>query len=442
MLGTPRLIDRYVPFFFTKGEAGSAKTLVYGVFRTVMIIALFIGLLTYLFSDYMGRSVFTNMQLARILGIMSMSIPLLAFIQLVSFTFVGFKELRYQGYVEYITYPLLLLFFAMIALIGGYGLIAWTWMYVFSIFGASFLSLWFLKKHVLSFFKHFTCKAISVKDMVSFSWPLSLHTILLIILGQTDSLLLGYFQPPEDVGIYRIYFLLSSILAIVHDSIGKIYKPVISGHAVEMQIEQIQDIYMRVSRWSISVNMFIIGLFLSLGNTLVEILFSKNYSIDIGCFYILLCGQFFNSAFGHQARSLEAFSRVRLMLLNSVIFVSVTLSLDLILIPRYGIYGAAIANASGLLITNLLSYTEIYLLYHIGLFHTGYVRVLLASLLLVGLLVGTRFVIGFDASIFLNIISALGFTVVYLFVFLTALCDENDKQLLKDFRNWIKKFPG
>jgi O-antigen/teichoic acid export membrane protein len=442
MLGTPRLIDRYVPFFNSRGEEGSAKTLIYGVFRIVLIIALFMGLLVYLLSDHVGKSVFSNLQLSHVLAIISTSIPLLAFIQLVSFTFVGFKELRYQGYVEYITYPLLMLSFATIALLGGYGLITWTWMYVFSLFGASCLSCWFLKKHVLGFFKRFSRKAISVKEMISFSWPLSLHTILLIILGQTDSLFLGYFRPPEDVGIYRIYFLLASILAIVHDSIGKIYKPVVSGHAARMEVDSIRDIYQRVSKWSITVNMFLIGLFLTLGNTLVETLFSKNYSLAIGCFYILLCGQFFNSAFGHQGRSLEAFGRVRLMLINSATFVMVTLTLDLILIPRYGIYGAAIANASGLLVTNLLSYAEIYFLYRISLLHAKYIRVFVVLLLLAGLTVGTRFVIGPDAGNVFNILSALGFSILYLIVFSMVVCDENDRWLLKRIYNRIKNLPG
>ena len=72
--------------------------------------------------------------------------------------------------------------------------------------------------------------------------------------------------------------------------------------------------------------------------------------LAIGSFCILLCGQFVNSALGHQGKSLEAFGNVRLLLANGTTFLGVTLFLDLLLIPRYGIYGAAIGSSSGLVV--------------------------------------------------------------------------------------------
>ena len=136
---------------------------------------------------------------------------MLAFIQLVSFTFIGFKELRYQGYVEYVTYPLLMIGFALIALVYGYGLVAWTWMYIFSLLGASMLGFWLLRKVIFQPLSWTRRKHISVREIAAFSWPICINSLLLIIISQAGVLLLGYFRTPEEVAVYRIYFLLASI---------------------------------------------------------------------------------------------------------------------------------------------------------------------------------------------------------------------------------------
>ena len=127
----------------------------------------------------------------------------------------------------------------------------------------------------------------------------------------------------------------------------------------------------------------------------VETLFSKNYSLAIGCFYILLCGQFINSALGHQGKSLEAFGSVRLLLANGITFLGVTLFLDLLLIPRYGIYGAAIGSSSGLVVANLLAYAEVHNLYRLNLMDTEYFRVMIILLITITALVVMRWLIGY-----------------------------------------------
>ena len=430
LLGTPRVLDRFISFFNASGDQGKTKTLIYGIFQIVLAISFVMALLIYFLSGYIGQSLFANPQLSNILRIMSLSVPMLAFIQLVSFTFIGFKELRYQGYVEYVTYPLLMLGFALIALVCGYGLVVWTWMYIFSLLGASMLGFLFLTTITFRLLKRTSRKPISVREIAAFSWPVCINALLIIIIGHATLLLLGYFRTPEEVAIYRIYFLLASILSIVHDSIGRIYKPIVSGHVANMEREKIREIYQRVSKWSITINMFFIGLFITLGQTLIQTLFSREYGAAFYSFAILLGGQFVNSVLGHQGKSLEAFGNVRLLLVNGTTLLVVTLFLDLLLIPRYGIYGAAIASASGLMAANMLAYTEVQTLYGLNLLDSKYFKIVMLLLITIFSLLATRWLIGFSNVGIANILAALGFLLFYVPLVIWVICDEHDRWIL------------
>lgn len=438
LFGTPRVLDRFIAFFNASGDLGKTKTLIYGVFRIVLAAGVIIGLLTYFLAEFIGQFLFTNPQLSSILKIMSISLPMTAFIQLVSFTFIGFKELRYQGYVEYLAYPLLMICFATIALLGGYGLITWTWMYVVSLFGSSLLGLWFFSRITLRLLCKTAKKTISVREIASFSWPVCVNALLIIIIGHAAVLILGYFRPPEEVAVYRIYFLLASILSVVHDSIGRIYKPVVSGHVAAMQKEQIREIYRRVSKWSITINVLFIGLFITLGQTLIQTLFSRDYGGAFYSFLILLCGQFVNSALGHQGKSLEAFGNVRLLLLNGVTLLLVTLIFSLLLIPRYGVYGAAIASASGLIAANLLAYTEVQSLYRLNLLNARYFRVVVLLLATISALLAIRWFIGSGKVGLANALAAAGFLLIYVPLAIGVICDEHDRWILRGVYDKIR----
>jgi O-antigen/teichoic acid export membrane protein len=69
---------------------------------------------------------------------------------------------------------------------------------------------------------------------------------------------------------------------------------------------------------------------------------------------ILAIGQLVNVGTGTAANLLVMAGRARLTLVTSIVFLAVSLALDLLLIPRHGLLGAAVANASAMLMVNLL----------------------------------------------------------------------------------------
>ena len=264
---------------------------------------------------------------------------------------------------------------AAITFIAGWGLAAWTRMYVLSLFGTSLLGLWFLRTRIRPVLSKISGNPVPLHEMVSYAWPMSITGLIVLFLAQVNTLLLGYFQSVEEVGIYRIYWSLALIMTVIQDSLGRIYKPTVSVHAAKQDFAAIREIYKRTAKWSILINVFVAGLFAILGRLIIALFFAPEYTIYFTAFLIMIGGQLTNSVFGFQARTLEALRSVRLLLLNNVIRLVLNVGLALLIIPLFGIYGAAITAAFTTMTLNVISYLEIRILYKIKLFDRDYLRI-------------------------------------------------------------------
>jgi len=374
LFGTPKVLNRFIPFYDSAGEKGKAKTLIYGLLYITMLLGLIIGPILFAISGFLSHSLFQNPGLDPILKVMVPSVPMLAFIQLVSFTFVGYKELRYQVYIQHITLPTLKIVLGIAVFTAGYGLLGWTWIYVISLLFSSFLALWFFKRHISSALSEIAKLPVSFREIVSYSWPLSITSIILIFLGQIDFLFLGYYRPTEEIGTYRIYIYLVASLGLTLASFAQIYKPVISGLISKEGFNEIGNTYKKVSKWIFLINAFVLLVFLLFGTPIMSNFFGKSYLIAPSALSILAVGRFLNSSFGPEGMTLEAYGNTKLSLLNSMIMLGTNVGLDYLLIPEYGIIGAAIATASSITLGGLAGLIEIYLLYQLQPYTLQYLK--------------------------------------------------------------------
>ena len=306
LAGTPSILERFIAFFNASMEQGKTKTIVFTIFPIVFAFSFICSVVTYISSSFIAHSIFLNDQLYEVLKLMAFSIPTLAFLQLVSSTFIGFKELRYHSIIQYVTLPILMIILAAITFIAGWGLAAWTRMYVLSLFGTSLLGLWFLRTRIRPVLSKISGNPVPLHEMVSYAWPMSITGLIVLFLAQVNTLLLGYFQSVEEVGIYRIYWSLALIMTVIQDSLGRIYKPTVSVHAAKQDFAAIREIYKRTAKWSILINVFVAGLFAILGRLIIALFFAPEYTIYFTAFLIMIGGQLTNSVFGFQARTLEA----------------------------------------------------------------------------------------------------------------------------------------
>lgn len=363
LLGTHKSLDRYIPLYNVAGEPGKIKSLLGLTFQVAFIGSLVVGSVVFLGADFLGRVVYDNPTLTSLLRIIIFSIPLLAVIMIVVYAFAGYKELRYHVYLKQFLEPALKIVFIILISILGLGIIEWTWFYLFALLITSGTGIIFLATRILHPLKDISREKISLSEIVGYSWPISISSILIIIIGQVDYLILGIYHPAAFVGIYRIYIQIAVLLQLLLSSPARIYKPVISELILEDDLTDIRDTYRRISKWVLSLTALGFLVILLYGARVIGLFFTEAYVVFPIALTILALGSLLKASFGPGGMTLEAFGNTKLILLNSVVMLLTNVGLGFILIPKYGIVGAAISTGATLAIGGLISFLEICFLY-------------------------------------------------------------------------------
>lgn len=365
LLGTHKALDRFIPFFNVAGEPGKIKSLLGFTFKLAFIGSLVVGSAIFLGADFLGGVIYDNPTLTSLLRIVVYSIPLLAVIMIVTYAFAGYKELRYHVYLKQLLEPTLKIVFIILVSILGLGLIEWTWFYLFALLITAGAGILFLATRILRPLREFPREEISISEIVGYSWPISISSILIIIVGQVDYLILGVYHPAASVGIYRIYIQITVLLQLILGSIARVYKPVISELILQGNLSEIRETYRRISKWVLSLTLLGFLVILLYGGRVIGLFFTDDYAAFPIALTILTLGTLLKSSFGPGGVTLEAFGNTKLILINSIVMLLSNVGLDFLLIPKYGIVGAAIATGATLFIGGLIAFLEIYFQYQI-----------------------------------------------------------------------------
>ena len=363
LFGTHRSLDRFIPFYTASGTPGKIKALLLGIFRFSIISNLIVCLVISIGADQLAKYLFNDPILSDILRIIVFSIPLLSVIMIITNAFAGYKELRYHVYLKQMIEPGLKILFVLLLAVLGLSVIEWSYLYLIALILTVIFGTWFLFTRILKPLSDIPIIPIDLKEIIAYSWPISIASVLIIIVGQIDYLILGIYYSVVNISVYRIYIQIVVILRLILGSMARIYKPVISELIPQGDYKEITDTYRRVSKWVLLFTTLGFLIVLLYGERITKLLFTDAYAIFPQALSILALGTFLHSAYGPVGMTLEAFGNTKLVLVNSLVMVLMNVGLGFLLIPGYGIVGAAIATTATLSISGLIGLIEIYILY-------------------------------------------------------------------------------
>jgi O-antigen/teichoic acid export membrane protein len=291
--------------------------------------------------------------------------------------------------------------------------------------------IYFLGTRILRPLRDFPREKISITEIVGYSWPISISTILIMIIGQVDYLILGIYHPTAFVGIYRIYIQITVLLQLILSSTARIYKPVISELTLQEDLPEIRETYQRISKWVLSLTMLGFLVILLYGSRVIGLFFTDAYATFPIALTILTLGTLLKASFGPGGMTLEAFGNTKLILINSVVMLLTNVGLGFILIPNYGILGAAIATGVTIAVSGLISFLEINFLYQMLPFSLTTIKNIGIGVFTGILFYGIGLWLNTDNNVLLvGLILAISIVYGYGF-FLTGSLDKVDRDVLR-----------
>ncbi|WP_049898947.1 flippase [Halococcus agarilyticus] len=264
----------------------------------------------------------------------------------------GLENTIYRTYARDLFYNGVRLGLIVALLLAGVGVSSAGYAYLFAGV-ATFVLAHLLLNRLLSLRGEITIRP---KQLLLFSIPLVLSAMTSKLLGEVDTLMLGYFRTTAEVGVYDAAYQLAAGLPALMSSFGFLYMPLTSRLDAEGNHEEINSIYKVTTKWVYIAGFPIFLVFVGFSADVVALFFGETYAEGGTALWIIATGFFVSAAYGRAQDTLAAFGHTRVILWINVIAAVLNVLLNAVLIPRYGFLGAAMATALSFATLNGLAF--------------------------------------------------------------------------------------
>lgn len=184
--------------------------------------------------------------------------------------------------------------------------------------------------------------------------PLSFVGGMMVINSNADVLMLGWLQGNTETGIYRVAAQGAMLVSFSLMAINMVIGPYISRLYTQGRKHDLQKMLAWGTRAIFGVALPVALVFILFGEQILALVFGGEYVPGAGPMAILCAGQLINAAAGSVGFVLNMTGHERDTAKGVGAAAVANLVLNAVLIPPYGMTGAAVATATSMVIWNVL----------------------------------------------------------------------------------------
>ena len=339
-------------------EAGQSR---WGQIRTTVgravtiagLVSLAVAVLAALLSEPLRRMFSIDSQLGRwVVPAAVVGLPFLALANVWLAATRGLKIMRYTLYVFWAGQPTLW----VVLMVTGWRLSETAWMatlaYSVSWAIAAIAAWWFWRKESARWEVE-PLEEGALSRLVRYAGPRAPAALFSQLLFWTDLFVLTRFATDAQVGVYSAALRTGQVVVLFLTSVNLMFSPFVADLHNRGEIARLDKLFKTVTRWTLIATLpMFLALFVVPGAFLR--LFGSGFEGGETALLILLAGQLVNISTGSAGFVLIMTGRTGWDLLVYAISLGLDLSLAFWLCPRYGIEGAAIANAVTFATSNVI----------------------------------------------------------------------------------------
>ncbi len=435
-LGLPLAIDYFVPQYLDEDEPGKAKGVIMQVTATVLITSALVAFALAAGSGYIGE-VFQEPSMRIALLLLSVTIPMLAIYNVLLTSYYSIKKLQYRVIMRDLVRPIVRFGVTAALLLAGFGLLGLIAGYVIGLFVAITVGAALFTYKAWDLLTVDT-ELVASRPLLTYSLPLAMTSVVFVLMGHVDYFVLGFFLDSDDVGIYRVGYMLGSGLMIIFNSLSPVFKPLIAETREDTAL--VEQRFRVAARWIAGITLPI-AIVLSLGaSSYLAVLYTPQYA-EANLVVVLLCGAFlFNVTVGGPDGSLlQGMGYSRIVFANTLVLFGANFLVSMALVPIFGIEGAAIGSATALFLVGGLTIAEIYYLDGIHLFTRDFAKIVGAGV--PATIAGVPIVVLLESD--LLIVALLPIVVVSVYVATLIVTDaftDEDAQMIGEFSPTVERW--
>ena len=377
-LGLDNGASRYVSIYYSKGDSHRLKGILLLAVGLPFCMGLMLGTAFFFAADDIARVIFSKPHLAPILRIFAIAFPFGATATVGAFTSTGFQVTTYFVYIRELILPLTNLLVAVFLCLLGLQLWGATIAWLIAVIAGWLATLHFIRRLFPDIGKRSVKPIFELKQLLAFSLPLSLGSFLWLVLLWSDILMLGFFRSAAQVGIYRAASQTALLMTLFYQSIRSIFTPMIAELHDKKEMGRLGELFQTTTRWSFA---------LSLPLFLVAAIASKDILSVFGIEFVagwlplvvLAAGQLVRAATGATIDMLTMSGHQYLRLFGDIGAVIANVTLNMLLIPRWGLVGAAVATGISIAGIHVLRVVQVKLVLDVHPLHWTYLKIIVAG---------------------------------------------------------------
>jgi O-antigen/teichoic acid export membrane protein len=227
-----------------------------------------------------------------------------------------------------------------------------------------------------------------------FTAPRGVASVFQITLLWLDTILLAALASPHEAGVYSAAARYATQGAFAIHAVVFAIGPLMSALLARDERERAQAVYETATSWVTALSWPIYFTLAAFSPLLLSI-FGPEFVAGDTALVILALAMLVATASGPVNVVLVMAGKASWNLVNSFFALTVNVLLNVALIPRYGMSGAATAWAASILVANLLPLIQVRLFLHLHPFGSGFATVVAAAATFYGALgFGIRFAFG------------------------------------------------
>jgi O-antigen/teichoic acid export membrane protein len=181
------------------------------------------------------------------------------------------------------------------------------------------------------------------------SLPIAMAVGFYVMLTYVDVIALQYFRPPEDVAHYHAASKTLTLVSFVYFSVTAATAHRFAAYHTAGEHDALKTFLAQAIRWTFWPSLAMVAAVLVIGEPLL-LLFGRDFANAYPLMFVLALGLLARASVGPAERLLSMLGEQRLCALAYAVAFAANLIACVILIPRFGAMGAAMATSLALLV--------------------------------------------------------------------------------------------
>lgn len=362
-LGLDVAMERYIAVAGRRGDEASARgTLQVGVLGTLLPGLVVAGALL-LLSNQIAVRLFDEEGLTPLMGLSAVLAVVIGMSTLLVAVLVGSKRIDQSALADHVIQPLSRL--AFLLLIAPFGMtpflagVAFLLSYLVSV---GTMARFIDRKIPLSGLLQPAAR--DLRGIAAFAFPFWFTGFLRILRTRIQPLLLGVVGTVTNVGVFAVVTSASALGRLANASISTALRPTLAELHDAGDAREVGRLYATTTRWTLAVSLPVF-VFIALVPESLLGLFGPGFETGVTALVIAASAEVVNGATGMCGPIIAMSGYNKLKVVNATAWMVISLLANVIMIPVWGVNGAAIAILVSTTSINLIRVVELWVLMRI-----------------------------------------------------------------------------